>query len=105
MPLEAPARIVGELTSRGYNAEREAVTRLAAAENPTAALERVLEEIPDDALVVRTDHVETALSTGAAGAVETETVAGTEPSPADSTPSVSTGTAPPENLSLIHISD
>ncbi|MDF9747377.1 DNA-directed DNA polymerase II small subunit [Natrinema salsiterrestre] len=63
MPLEAPARIVSELTSRGYNAEREAVTRLAAVEDPAAALERVLEEIPDDALVVRTDHVEAALST------------------------------------------
>ncbi|MDQ2050269.1 DNA-directed DNA polymerase II small subunit [Natronolimnohabitans sp. A-GB9] len=61
MPLEAPARIVSELTSRGYNAEREAVTRLASANNPQATLERVVEELPDDALVVRTEHVESAL--------------------------------------------
>ncbi|WP_226004820.1 DNA-directed DNA polymerase II small subunit [Natrinema salinisoli] len=97
MPLEAPARIVSELTSRGYNAEREAVTRLAAAEDPAAALERVLDEIPDDALVVRTDHVEAVLSTsdesapsrsgsGADAAVDDDSP------PTESPPSVSTGT-------------
>jgi len=62
VPLEAAARLVSELTSRGYNAEREAVTRLAAARDPNAALERVLEDVPDDALVVRADHVESVLS-------------------------------------------
>ncbi|RQH01019.1 DNA-directed DNA polymerase II small subunit [Natrarchaeobius oligotrophus] len=68
MPLEGPARIVSELTSRGYNAEREAVTRIAAAENPEALLERVVEELPADALVVRTDHVDSALErTGPVG--------------------------------------
>ncbi|MWV41827.1 DNA-directed DNA polymerase II small subunit [Natrialba sp. INN-245] len=63
MPLEGAARIVDELTSRGYNAEREAVTLIASAENPAAVLERVVEDVAEDALVVRTDHVETALST------------------------------------------
>ncbi len=99
MPLEAPARIVSQLTSHGYNAEREAVTRLAAAEDPTAALERVLEEVPDDALVVRTDHVTAALSTdGTAdqgladgGAVDTDAAAADAPPATDPTPSVSTG--------------
>ncbi|TYT63716.1 DNA-directed DNA polymerase II small subunit [Natrialba swarupiae] len=62
MPLEGAARIVDELTSRGYNAEREAVTLIASAENPAAVLERVVEDVAEDALVVRTDHVETALS-------------------------------------------
>ncbi len=62
VPLEGAARIVDELTSRGYNAEREAVTLIASAENPAAVLERVVEDVAEDALVVRTDHVETALS-------------------------------------------
>ncbi|ELZ03176.1 DNA polymerase II small subunit [Natrialba chahannaoensis JCM 10990] len=64
MPLEGPARIVSELTSRGYNAEREAVTHIAAADHPAAVLEQVVEEMPDDALVVRTDHVEAVLAAG-----------------------------------------
>jgi DNA polymerase II small subunit len=115
VPLEAAARLVSELTSRGYNAEREAVTRLAAAEDPNAALERVLEDVPDDALVVRADHVESVLSrsdtTGSprtngsdtGDSVESGTTsvgsetAGrnatrTDASSTDSTPSVSTGT-------------
>ncbi|RQG93218.1 DNA-directed DNA polymerase II small subunit [Natrarchaeobius halalkaliphilus] len=61
MPLEGPARIVSELTSRGYNAEREAVTRISSADDPDALLESILTELPDDALVVRTDHVDAAL--------------------------------------------
>ncbi|MDG5758312.1 DNA-directed DNA polymerase II small subunit [Natronococcus sp. A-GB1] len=61
MPLEGPARIVSELTSRGYNAEREAVTRIAATENPATTLEAVLEDLPDDALVVRSEHVDSLL--------------------------------------------
>ncbi|WP_226039861.1 DNA-directed DNA polymerase II small subunit [Natrinema sp. DC36] len=115
MPLEAAARLVSELTSRGYNAEREAVTRLAAAEDPNAALERVLEDVPDDALVVRADHVESVLSrtdttgsprtngsdTGdstelgdenAGGEPAERTATRTDASSTDSPPSVSTGT-------------
>ncbi|MFU8867070.1 DNA-directed DNA polymerase II small subunit [Natronococcus sp.] len=61
MPLEGPARIVSELTSRGYNAEREAVTRIASTEDPAATLEAVLEALPEDALVVRSDHVDPVL--------------------------------------------
>ncbi|MFD1565269.1 DNA-directed DNA polymerase II small subunit [Haloarchaeobius amylolyticus] len=91
MPLEAAARLVSELTSRGYNAEREAVTRLTAAENPNAALERVLEEVPDDALVVRVDHVEAALATTDAGGTTRSDSPASEP--AEPTPSVSTGTS------------
>jgi len=89
VPLEAAARLVSELTSRGYNAEREAVTRLTAADDPHAALERVLEDVPDDALVVRAEHVETALATDAGGTTHSEGPAG---SPTDPTPSVSTAT-------------
>ena len=61
MPLEGPARIVRELTSRGYNAEREAVTLLASHPDPTAALARVLEAVDDDALVLRTELVRSVL--------------------------------------------
>ncbi|MFW6385048.1 MAG: DNA-directed DNA polymerase II small subunit, partial [Halodesulfurarchaeum sp.] len=57
MPLEGPARIVSELTSRGYNAEREAVTLLAGADDPAVALERTVEAAPDDALKITADHV------------------------------------------------
>ncbi|WP_254532172.1 DNA-directed DNA polymerase II small subunit [Natrinema gelatinilyticum] len=98
MPLEASARIVSELTSRGYNAEREAVTKLAAAANSTAALERVLEEVPEDVLVVRTAHVEAALSTTEPADRSRTDAAGSEnPSPSgDRTPSVSTGNTPTE---------
>ncbi|AXR80037.1 DNA-directed DNA polymerase II small subunit [Natrarchaeobaculum sulfurireducens] len=68
MPLEVTARIVSELTSRGYNVEREAVTKLAAVANPDAALERVVEDLPEDTLVVRTEHVDATLSNGDAHA-------------------------------------
>ncbi|EMA40919.1 DNA-directed DNA polymerase II small subunit [Halobiforma nitratireducens] len=88
MPLEAPARIVSELTSRGYNAEREAVTQLASADQTDAVLERVLEELPEDALVVRTEHVESALA-----GLDSESVISSSRSESD--PSVSTGTADP----------
>ncbi|WP_135821851.1 DNA-directed DNA polymerase II small subunit [Halostella litorea] len=57
MPLEAPARIVSELTSRGYNADREAVTLIASADDPARALERVVEAAPDGALRLSVDHV------------------------------------------------
>ena len=65
MPLEGPARIVSELTSRGYNVEREAVTLLAGADDPDAALDRAVEAAPDDALKVTADHVRSVL--GSAG--------------------------------------
>ncbi|WP_115864786.1 DNA-directed DNA polymerase II small subunit [Halorussus litoreus] len=61
MPLETPARIVGELTSKGYNADREAVTLLAGADDPDAALEAAVERAPEDALKLSADHVERVL--------------------------------------------
>ena len=65
MPLEGPARIVRELTSRGYNAEREAVTLIASAEDPRTLLDRVVETVPEGALVVEADHVRETLEDGA----------------------------------------
>jgi len=61
VPLEGPARIVSELTSRGYNAEREAVTLLAGADDPAVALDRAVEAAPDDALKLTADHVRSVL--------------------------------------------
>ena len=102
MPLETPARIVGELTSRGFNAEREAVTLLANASDPAAAVERTLETVPDNALVITSDHVRTALSEpiepgdGTSDPTAVDGAADGAPStasPAPEDPSVSTGTA------------
>ena len=61
MPLETPARIVRELAARGYNAEREAVTLLAGAADPAAALDRAVDTAPPDALRITAAHVRTAL--------------------------------------------
>ena len=103
MPLETPARIVGELTSRGYNAEREAVTLLANASDPAVAVERTLETVPDDVLVITSDHVRSALAEpvepddGAADPAAVDGPADGAPSttpPAPDDPSVSTGTNP-----------
>ncbi|ELY64356.1 DNA-directed DNA polymerase II small subunit [Natronococcus jeotgali] len=90
MPLEGAARIVSELTSRGYNAEREAVTRIASTEDPAATLERVLEALPDDALVVRSDHVDPALEDATEPASDGGRTAGQTGSAAEHAP-VSTG--------------
>ncbi|MFB6300041.1 MAG: DNA-directed DNA polymerase II small subunit [Halobacteriales archaeon] len=57
MSLDSAVRIVQELTSRGYNADREAVTLLARAEDPERAIERAIERAPPDTLTLTTDHV------------------------------------------------
>jgi len=61
--LESPGRIVSELASRGYNAEREAVTLLARAHDPEAALQRAIDAAPDDALKLTVEHARVALDT------------------------------------------
>lgn len=72
MPREPPVRVVRELTSRGYNAEREAVTLLAGASDPAVAVERAVDAAPDDALTLTTDHVRAVLddATPSASAAE-----------------------------------
>ncbi|WP_255169370.1 DNA-directed DNA polymerase II small subunit [Natrononativus amylolyticus] len=98
MPLEGPARIVSELTSRGYNVEREAVTLIASADDPARALERVVDAAPAETLVVTTDHVRSVLSTAepaadptAADGAGAATGRSPTPSSTDSDPFVSTG--------------
>jgi DNA polymerase II small subunit len=67
-------RVVRELTSRGYNAEREAVTLLAGASDPAAAVERAVDAAPDDALTLTTAHVREVLdgATPSASAAEAD---------------------------------
>ena len=67
MPLEGQARIVQTLTRRGYNAEREAVTLLARCERPTLVLDRVIEELGTDTLVIRAEDVDCVLDDIQAG--------------------------------------
>jgi DNA polymerase II small subunit len=95
VPLETPAAVVSELASRGYNAEREAVTLLAGAPDPERALERAVEAVPDDAVVVSTDHVRSVLGNGAQSAGSGERGPTPERTSGDPgrNPSVSTGTS------------
>jgi DNA polymerase II small subunit len=87
VPPETSARIVRELARRGYNAEREAVTILAGAADPAAALDAAVETAPDDALRLTAAHARTALA-GATGEPPTSGSGSPEH------PSVSTGTPP-----------
>jgi len=95
VPLETPVHVVSELASRGYNADREAVTLLANAPNPDAALARAIDVAPDEALRLTVDHVETALEDGGSARAQM----GTEPADAtNSTPSASGGGPESESL-------
>jgi len=108
VPLETPARIARELARRGYNAEREAVTLLASAADPAAALDAAVESAPDDALRLTAVHVRTALAADtppSPAADASPEATGPDPSPTQSDaadpnapsehPSVSTPTASP----------
>jgi DNA polymerase II small subunit len=57
------ATVVGELTSRGYNADREAVTLLARAADPAEAISRALDSAPEDVLTLSAEHVRAAIDT------------------------------------------
>jgi len=55
--LETQSSVVRALAAHGYNAEREAVTLLAGAADPAAAVEAVVESTDDDALRVTVGDV------------------------------------------------
>jgi DNA polymerase II small subunit len=113
VPLETPARIVRELARRGYNAEREAVTLLAGASDPAAALDAAVETAPDDALRLTVAHVHTALDAdgvtdGAGGVTPVDSTPADPPSsetspdssspdPSTEHPSVSTPASPTQS--------
>ena len=63
MPRPTPAEVVNELATRGYNAEREAVTLLARANDLENAIERATETVPDGTLTLSADDVEAAVRT------------------------------------------
>ena len=76
VPSERRTGLVRELTSRGYNAEREAVDLLAAADEPARALAAAVEAAPEAALVLTADHVRRGMAaseTGEAGESPPET--------------------------------
>ena len=54
-------RVVRELTSRGYNADREAVTLLAGADDPVEAVDRAVEAAPEDAATLSVEDVRAVL--------------------------------------------
>jgi len=93
VPLETPARIVRELARRGYNAEREAVTLLAGASDPAAALDAAVEAAPDDALRLTVAHVRTTLG------ADDETDVADGGSPSGPTPADTPSTESPPDLS------
>ncbi|WP_336360455.1 DNA-directed DNA polymerase II small subunit [Haladaptatus sp. ZSTT2] len=85
MPLESDARVVSELVSRGYNAEREAVTLIASSADPTRTLTLALDTLPADALKLTAAHVRAVLdqSDPSASTADVQTAVDSVP---DSTP-------------------
>ncbi|QDX40211.1 DNA-directed DNA polymerase II small subunit [Salarchaeum sp. JOR-1] len=61
MPNSTPIVVVRELTSRGYNADRDAVTLLADEPDPERAVEHVVEHAPADVLTISAAQVREAL--------------------------------------------
>jgi DNA polymerase II small subunit len=89
VPLETTTRIVRELARHGYNAERQAVTLIAGADDPDRVLSLAVDETPDTALRITTDHVRAVL--------DADTPPVPDPPAVDTTaqdPSVSTGDQP-----------
>ncbi|MCF2208196.1 DNA-directed DNA polymerase II small subunit [Halobacterium salinarum] len=80
MPLEPSVRVVRELTSRGYNADREAVTLLAGADDPGAAVERAVAAAAADAATLTVSDVRAVLDAHtASSAAQTSAPASTPP--------------------------
>ncbi|MFB6093361.1 MAG: DNA-directed DNA polymerase II small subunit [Halanaeroarchaeum sp.] len=80
MPRPSHVRVVERLTDNGYNAEREAVTVLANAPDPIAAVDAVLDAATEDALTITVADARAALSTleGKEAAAESTTVTGAD---------------------------
>ncbi|WP_394343459.1 DNA-directed DNA polymerase II small subunit [Halonotius pteroides] len=81
VPSETPSRIVQTLARHGYNADREAVTLLARANNPAAAIDAVVSAAGDDILRITSSDVRACLDsdTVATGAAVSSAVTTTEP--------------------------
>ncbi|MFW6318492.1 MAG: DNA-directed DNA polymerase II small subunit, partial [Halorubrum sp.] len=104
MPLESNARIAKALAERGYNAEREAITLLAGATDPSAAVAAAVDRAPDDALRITGDHVREAIADADGSAVspdsngqspvETEGSTGSESAATETASGTATNGAP-----------
>ena len=94
MSLETPARIIRELASRGYNADREAVTLLARAGDPDRAIEHTLDSLPESALKLSAEHVRATVDTAPARPREGRSPGGSTVSPGSGT---DTGPAPADD--------
>jgi DNA polymerase II small subunit len=93
VPQESHRRLVEELTSRGYNAEREAVTLLANAGDPELAATAAA-DAAGDAFVVTTEHAREAIDGGLLDRAPESEATPDEPShpeDAEGSPDVSTG--------------
>jgi len=95
--LETPVRVASELARRGYNADPEAVTLIASANDPAAALERTLETVPEDAVKLTANHVKSAVETRSRSA-EARSPPET-PTPGGSTDDVSSAVAEDPSVS------
>jgi len=62
VPRSTPVRIVKRLTAAGLNAEREAVTLLAGAGDPDAAVDELVDRIDQTAVTITTEDVKPVLS-------------------------------------------
>jgi DNA polymerase II small subunit len=98
VPLETTTRIVRALARHGYNAEREAVTLIAGADDIERTLSTVVEGTPDGTLRITTEQVRAALEADTEPVADPPAVgepepsaAGSGPDPADRNPPVSTG--------------
>ncbi|MEZ3142291.1 DNA-directed DNA polymerase II small subunit [Halobaculum sp. MBLA0143] len=97
MPLETPVRVARELADRGYVADRGAVTLIAEADDPAAALETAVDAAPPDALKLTADHVQRARTDQPApdpAAVDDTPAA---PTRSDSDDQTDSSDAPPES--------
>ncbi|TQQ80782.1 DNA-directed DNA polymerase II small subunit [Halonotius roseus] len=88
MPSETPSRIVQTLARHGYNADREAVTLLARAGDPAAAIEAVVSAAGDDTLRITSSDVRACLDSNAVatGAAVAQSTPAETPETTDSQP-------------------
>ncbi|WP_394348584.1 DNA-directed DNA polymerase II small subunit [Halonotius roseus] len=88
VPSETPSRIVQTLARHGYNADREAVTLLARAGDPAAAIEAVVSAAGDDTLRITSSDVRACLDSNAVatGAAVAQSTPAETPETTDSQP-------------------
>ena len=98
MPRDSHARVVRALAERGYNADREAVTLLAGAEDTAAAIDRVAEAAPEDVLVLSADRVDAVLGPSAASIGSSTANPSVSPGSPPSDSEDATGRSPDETV-------